>query len=116
MKNPHMMLVALDPPIRARPKIYGLCDAVDLGYGHHGSPCSYCGHVEPPERRWRCRYCGIEGLMDNVRAVECSYVYPPCPYCGQSPECAIDCEGIAKALAGEDVYIAGLPPPTGKPS
>jgi hypothetical protein len=86
MKNPHMMLVAIDPPRKH------------------------------PARRWRCGFCHVSGLYDDVRAIECSYVYPPCEYCGGTPECTLDCPGIAKALAGEDVYIAGLPPPKGEPS
>lgn len=81
--NPHNSLVALDPP-----------------------------RSHPP-RRWRCSYCGIEGLYDEVEAVECTYEYPPCEYCGQTPTCAPDCEGIALALTGEltpeiKAYVAGM--------
>lgn len=51
--------------------------------------------------------------MDEVEAVECSYNYPPCHYCGQTPECATDCPGIALALSGKltphvDVHIVGV--------
>ena len=78
--NPHMTLVALDPP-----------------------------RADPP-RRWRCRHCGVEGLFDDVRAVACTYEYPPCDVCGQAPECAPDCAGVLAALGRDDVYVAaGLP-------
>jgi len=87
--NPHNSLVALDPPRKH------------------------------PPRRWRCSYCGIEGTLEEVNAVECSYEYPPCEYCGQTPECAIDCPGISMALSGEltpevDVHIAGAVDPDGE--
>jgi hypothetical protein len=76
--NPHNSLIAIDPP-----------------------------RAQPP-RRWRCGYCGLEGLLEEVRAVACTYVYPPCEYCGQTPECAPDCKGIAAVLSDGGVYIAGL--------
>lgn len=83
MKNPHNLLVAIDPP-----------------------------RADPP-RRWRCHWCHMEGLFDDLQAVACTFVYPPCDYCGQAPTCARDCPGVAAALAGDDVYIAGLGPPQG---
>lgn len=73
--------------------------------------------LDPPsrdDRRWRCRYCHREGLYDELLEIACTFVYPPCPFCGQTPTCARDCDGIARALSGEDVYIAGLPPPKEK--
>jgi hypothetical protein len=81
--NPHNSLIALDPP-----------------------------RSHPP-RRWRCSYCGTEGLYDDVEAVECTYEYPPCEYCGQTPTCAPDCKGIALALSGKltpeiELHVAGL--------
>lgn len=75
--NPHMSLKAIDPP------------------------------RDHPPRRWRCDYCGLTGLMGEVRAVACAYVYPPCKHCGQAPECAIDCSGIAAALNAPGVHIIG---------
>jgi len=75
MKNPHNLLVALDPPRDA------------------------------PPRRWRCRYCGVEGLWEEVDAAACTYVYPPCDHCGQTPTCAKDCAGIAMALASLDPNV-----------
>ncbi len=79
--NPHMSLKAIDPP------------------------------RDHPPRRWRCGYCGLSGLMDEVRAVACSYVYPPCKYCGRAPECAIDCPGIMAILASPDVHVVGMKKP-----
>lgn len=57
--------------------------------------------------RWRCQYCGMEGTWEELHAVACSYVYPPCPSCGQTPECSPDCRGIAEALNGPGVHIIG---------
>lgn len=76
-KNPHNMLTAIDPP-----------------------------RSHPP-RRWRCYYCGVEGLMNEVREIACTYVYPPCEHCGQTPECAPDCAGIAAALSTPGVVVIG---------
>lgn len=77
MKNPHMSLVALDPP----------------------------GHPAP--RRYRCHDCRDEGLLADLRARECPHVYPPCEHCGQAPECALDCPGIAAIFARPDVRVVG---------
>ncbi len=76
--NPHNSLVALDPPRRH------------------------------PARRWKCHYCGVEGLLETVRAIACTYVYPPCEHCGETPTCAADCPGIAAALSDGGVYLAGI--------
>lgn len=81
MKNPHNWLVALDPP------------------------------RETPPRRWRCHYCRIEGLYDEVVAVACTHVYPPCNACGQTPICSLTCAGIAAALSDSGVHIAGSTDP-----
>lgn len=67
---------------------------------------------EPPLDKWKCEYCGIEGTFDEVEAIECSYKYPPCEYCGQTPICASDCKGVALALSEEltdtKTYLAGF--------
>ncbi len=76
--NPHMHLEALDPP------------------------------REHPPRRWRCVPCGAVGTLDELNAIECTFEYPPCKDCGQTPECAPDCSGIAKALSDPSVHIAGM--------
>ena len=39
----------------------------------------------------------------------CVYEYPPCGWCGQTPECAKDCMGIGLALSDPSVHIAGEP-------
>ncbi len=62
---------------------------------------------KPPLDNWECQYCKLVGPMEQVRGVPCTYEYPPCDYCGETPECAIDCKGIAKALSDPNIYIAG---------
>jgi transcription elongation factor Elf1 len=75
-ENPHMHLIAIDPP---------------------GST----------NRRWRCAYCGCRGVYSAVMASECMYTYPLCDRCGQAPECAPNCPGIAEVLGRDDVYVIG---------
>lgn len=67
-RNPHMSMQAIDPPR------------------------SY------PPQEWQCNYCGQRGLYEALRDRECTYVYPPCPTCGQTPECAPDCAAVLDAL------------------
>jgi hypothetical protein len=59
--------------------------------------------IDPPGqrlRRWRCLYCGAEGLFEQLfTANECTHEYPACESCGQTPTCAPDCIGVAAALA-----------------
>lgn len=62
---------------------------------------------EPLLDRWECAYCHATGTYDELRAIACAYEYPPCPHCGQTPECALDCSGIAAALSSPDVHVAG---------
>jgi hypothetical protein len=81
--NPHMSIVALEPPSAA-------------------------------PRRWRCDFCKLEGLYDALRAVECSYVYPPCESCGGTPECAPDCKAMLMILTSPEVRVIGTIP-KGKP-
>ena len=57
--------------------------------------------------RWRCQYCDAEGTWEELHTVACAYVYPPCRSCGQTPECAPDCRGIAEALADPRVHLVG---------
>ncbi len=64
--------------------------------------------LSPPgeeNRRWYCKYCGAEGLYEELQAAGCSYTYPPCKYCGQTPECALDCPGMMELLSGPDVHF-----------
>ena len=65
---------------------------------------------ETPVDRWRCHYCEATGTYEELRAVACTHVYPPCSYCGQTPECASDCPGIAMALATPGVLVVDLRP------
>ncbi len=53
-----------------------------------------------PPRRWRCRYCKTEGLMDAVMKISCPYPYPPCDGCGGRGECTRDCPLMARLLGG----------------
>lgn len=75
--NPHNRIVAIDPPRKS------------------------------PPRRWRCHYCAAVGLYDELRAVPCTFVYPPCATCGETPECAPDCRGVLAALATPGVLVIG---------
>jgi hypothetical protein len=79
--NPHCLISGLDPP--------------RFGERPQG---------EPP-RRWECAYCKARGTMDELSRIECTHVYPPCKYCGETPECAQDCPGIGIALSGDDVHV-----------
>lgn len=56
-------------------------------------------------RRWRCQFCGDSGALAALQARACSYVYPPCEHCGQTPECALDCPGIVAALSDPRVRV-----------
>ena len=59
----------------------------------------------PPLDFWECRYCKKQGSYDELQKIACDYKYPACKYCGETPLCAEDCEGIAKALASANVYL-----------
>jgi hypothetical protein len=64
--------------------------------------------IDPPgqeNRRWLCVYCGQSGLWDELEALECTFVYPPCEYCGLTPECAPDCKGIMAILGSKNVHV-----------
>jgi hypothetical protein len=94
-KNPHMSTTALGP-----------------------SPVPGARYPFTPEesakiaaRKWMCTYCKLTGTLEEIRAVACSYVYPPCEYCGQTPECAINCAGIVAALGAPGVYVVGMKKP-----
>lgn len=45
----------------------------------------------PPKDAWHCKYCNAKGTLKELEAKACTYVYPPCDVCGQTPECAPDC-------------------------
>lgn len=77
----------------------------DLNPHQHITAIDPPGH---PARRWRCNYCGMVDLYDNLHEVHCTYEYPPCSSCGKTPECAPDCRGIMDALTGEGVCVIGF--------
>lgn len=58
-------------------------------------------HPETDKIIWKCQYCGIEDTYDALLSTECSYVYPPCPWCNRTPLCDQDCPGISMALRGD---------------
>ena len=37
---------------------------------------------------WQCEKCPAKGTMEEVNAIACTYVYPPCPHCNLTPICA----------------------------
>ena len=67
----------------------------------------------PPLDRWRCVPCGAEGTFDALRGMDCTVDYPSCDDCGCTPECAPDCEGMARALTMPGVHVAGSGPDGG---
>lgn len=64
---------------------------------------------------WSCPDCGFTAndptiILNDING--CTVGHPPCSHCGGAHECAPDCAGIAKALSGEGVHIAGSLAPT----
>jgi len=47
----------------------------------------------PPLDDWKCRYCDYQGTYDELEVVACTYEYPPCSYCGETPTCTPECVG-----------------------
>lgn len=82
--------------------------------GERLNPHNWIEALDPPRshppRRWRCHYCGAEDLLDDLQKRACSYVYPPCASCGQTPECARDCKGVWDALGAPGVVVTGIVP------
>lgn len=67
------------------------------------NPHNWMSALDPAgtkNRRWQCQYCKDVGRLAELESRECSYVYPPCRWCGETPTCAKDCKGIAQALSG----------------
>lgn len=62
------------------------------------------------DKLWECQYCLRSGSMEEIEAVDCSHAYVPCSECREHPYCAPDCVGIAAALTGDGVYLAGFQP------
>lgn len=63
---------------------------------------------KPPLDFWQCQYCNEKGTFEQLQKIECSFIYSPCEYCGETPECAIDCSGILEILNSQGIYIAGM--------
>jgi hypothetical protein len=81
-------------------------------YGKPLNPHNHIVAIDPPgttNRRWECQYCQEMGSCDDLTGQTqknaCTYVYPACPHCGQTPECAADCAGIAAALGSPNVRV-----------
>ena len=86
--NPHCWLTAIDPP------------------------CPIGATAEEgARRRWQCQYCPANGTMDELHQIECTYVYPPCSVCGQTPECAKDCKFMAAIMGSPAVHVVGAEKP-----
>ena len=72
--------------------------------------------LDPPgsdPRRFRCVACGQVGeTINDLYDVACTAPDPdPCEWCGETPECAPDCVGVALALSGAmtlhgEVYVS----------
>lgn len=67
-----------------------------------------------PKDLWQCYYCKQSGTYDEMETKECSYAYPPCKYCGQTPLCAPDCKGMIALLGQPEIRVISdeLEPPT----
>ena len=86
-----------------------------LDYSSPGEP-KYTTELNPhnslvplrPGKLWKCTLCGLVDTMGRINKVACTYIYPPCAYCGLSPICAIDCKRIIGLVTSDDVYLAGL--------
>lgn len=71
------------------------------------------GHMVPLDpkgtanRRWRCKFCDARGTLPALQALACTFVYPACKHCGQTPECAADCPAIIEALSDPRVRVIG---------
>lgn len=63
--------------------------------------------AETLARVWCCEYCGDTGTFETLRSRTCTYVYPPCEVCGQTPECAPDCAGVLAILGAPEVHVIG---------
>lgn len=60
--------------------------------------------------KWTCSYCNQSGTFAemseadakeaNVEFKECTYTYPPCDSCKQTPICAENCSGLHATLSG----------------
>ena len=80
-------------------------------FGKRLNPHNHIIAIDPPgmNRRWECRLCNEIGSCDDLvgpaQKNACTHVYPPCPWCGQTPECAADCAGIAAALKTPEVKV-----------
>jgi hypothetical protein len=60
--------------------------------------------------RFRCDYCGAEGMLDDLRQSDCTHVYSVCKACGGDPnsnECRPDCPAILGLLADPKIYVVG---------
>ena len=55
----------------------------------------------------RCTDCGITGFLKEVGEVACTFVHPPCKWCGNTPVCAWDCAGMKEVFNNPDVYMTG---------
>jgi len=71
------------------------------------NPHNYLKKIDWEKLIWKCQYCGVIGTIEELDKIECSYQYPPCRWCGQTPICASDCIGIRIALSDPRIYIAG---------
>lgn len=56
---------------------------------------------------FKCPACGEVGTLDHLFEVSCIERPPPCPYCGGTPFCEIDCPGVWGAIKDRDVYVGG---------
>lgn len=97
----------------AREDYNSLCSDCLVPHQHLGAfPCED-GTFETTaggEKLWGCHWCGTKGSYDDLSSIECTHVYDACSVCEGHPYCTPDCAGMAAALTGDDVYLAGFTP------
>ena len=71
---------------------------------------SRVGPFGPHSPVWECDYCKEIGSMEEMQQATCTFDYPPCEHCGETPECAKDCSGMAAVLGDPNIYLAGFGP------
>lgn len=112
-KNPHMSLLALWRDTAARRlqcinKIRGLHN---LTAAARKQAVDYVVSASGTGRARLCAYCGV--IVEPVHGgdlhfrypLTCTYDYPPCTTCGQTPECAADCGAVLAALNAPGVRV-----------
>ena len=71
------------------------------------TPHCYISKINKELCIWQCQYCGAKETIEELNKKECTHEYPPCKYCGQTPICSPDCQGIMDVLCDSKTYVTG---------